>query len=96
MPEFYRQLRALGLSLEETVNRMTLKPAERFELKSRGIISKGAFADIVIWDESEFKGNSTYVMPHQFSSGVDCVIVNGSISYNKGSFTGKRAGRMIV
>ena len=96
MPEFYRQLRALGLSLEETVNRMTLKPAERFELKSRGIISKGAFADIVIWDESEFKGNSTYVMPHQFSSGVDCVIVNGSISYNKGSFTVKRAGRMIV
>lgn len=96
MPEFYRYLRELGFSLEETVNRMTLKPAERFDLKSRGIISKGAFADIVVWDESEFKGNSTYIMPHQFSSGVDYVIVNGVISYKKGKFTDNRAGRMLV
>ena len=92
MPEFYRRLRLLGFSLEEAVRRMTLMPAERFQIKSRGVIRKGAFADIAIWDEKEFTASASYDSPHRFSSGVDCVVVNGSVPYRNGKFTGDRGG----
>jgi N-acyl-D-amino-acid deacylase len=95
MPEFFRRLRSLGFSLESSVRRMTSMPSERFEIKSRGVLRKGAFADVVVWSENEFVGRATYGSPHEFSTGVDCVVVNGTVSYRCGKFTGNRAGRMI-
>lgn len=95
MPEFFRRLRSLGFSLEEAVKRMTSMPSERFEIKSRGVLRKGAFADVVVWSENEFAGRATYSSPHEFSTGVDYVVVNGTVSYRCGKFTGNRAGRMI-
>lgn len=96
MPEFYRRLRKLGFTLEDTVKRMTSMPAERFGIKSRGVIKRGALADIVVWSEKEFIGRATYETPHNFSEGVDCVIVNGTIPYRNGKFTGNRGGRLIT
>ena len=95
MPEFYRRVRELGFSREETVARMTGVPARRFGLKGRGEIGKGAFADIVVWREGDFAAKSTYVEPHQFTGGVELVMVNGSIPYRNGRFTGDRAGRFL-
>ena len=96
MPEFYRRLRKLGFTLEDTVKRMTSLPAERFGLKSRGVIKRGALADIVVWSEKEFIGSATYETPHNFSEGVECVLVNGTIPYRNGKFTGNRGGRLIT
>lgn len=95
MPEFYRRVRALGFSREETIARMTGVPAGRFGLKGRGVIEKGAFADIVVWREDSFVAKSTYVVPHRFTGGVELVMVNGSIPYRDGRFTGDRAGRFL-
>ena len=95
MPEFYRRVRELGFSREETVARMTSVPAERFGLRGRGVIAKGAFADLVVWKEDEFRIRSTYVEPHQFTSGVVCAMVNGTIPYRDGKFTGERGGRFL-
>ena len=95
MPEFYRRVRALGFSCEETVARMTSVIADRFGIKGRGRIEKGAFADLVIWDEAVFKAKSTFTNPHQFTGGVRCVMVNGTIPYRDGAFTGDRGGRFL-
>ncbi|MBQ0032617.1 MAG: amidohydrolase family protein [bacterium] len=95
MPEFYRRVRALGFSREETVARMTSAIADRFGIRGRGRIEKGAFADLVIWNEAEFKAKSTFTDPHQFTSGVKCVMVNGTIPYRDGKFTGNRGGRFL-
>ena len=95
MPEFYRRVRALGFSREETVARMTSVVADRFGIKGRGRIETGAFADLVIWDEAEFKAKATFTEPHQFTGGVRCVIVNGTIPYRDGAFTGDRGGRFL-
>ena len=51
MPEFYRRVRALGVSREEAVARMTSVIADRFAIPNRGRIAAGAFADIVVWKE---------------------------------------------
>ena len=95
MPEFYRRVRALGVSREAAVARMTSAVADRFGIKNRGRIAAGAFADIVVWNEDEFKAKATYIAPHQFSGGVKAVVVNGVVSYADGVFTGSRAGRFL-
>ena len=95
MPEFYRRVRKLGFSREETVARMTSVIADRFGIKGRGRIEKGAYADLVIWNEAEFKARATFTDPHQFTGGVRCVMVNGTIPYRDGTFTGDRGGRFL-
>ena len=95
MPEFYRRVRALGFSREETIARMTSVPARRFGIRGRGVLEKGAFADIAVWSEGEFASAATYVEPHKFASGVKCVMVNGTVPYANGSFTGERGGRFL-
>jgi len=95
MPEFYRRVRALGVSREEAIARMTSVPARRFGIAHRGIIERGAFADIAIWKEDEFSSSATYVEPHKFSRGVKAVVVNGAVSYTEGKFSGNRAGRFL-
>ena len=95
MPEFYRRVRALGVSREAAVARMTSAVADRFGIKNRGRIAAGAFADIVVWNEDEFKAKATYIAPHQFSGGVKAVVVNGAVSYSDGKFTGNRSGRFL-
>jgi len=95
MPEFYRRLRALGVPREEAVARMTSVPAERFGIRRRGILERGAFADVAVWREDDFRGNATYAVPHQFSSGMEAVVVNGVVTYRDGKSTGERAGRFL-
>ena len=95
MPEFYRRVRELGFSREETVARMTSVIADRFGIRGRGRIEKGAYADLVVWNEAEFKAKATFTDPHRFTGGVRCVMVNGTIPYRDGVFTGARAGRFL-
>ncbi len=95
MPEFYRRLRALGATREEAVARMTSVPARRFGIRGRGVVERGAFADLAVWREDEFAGVATYASPHRFSRGVRCVMVNGSVPYRDGRFTGERSGEFL-
>ena len=95
MPEFYRRVRELGFSREATVARMTSVIADHFGIKGRGRIEKGAFADLVVWSEAEFKAKATFTEPHQFTGGVRCVMTNGVVSYRDGKFTGNRGGRFL-
>lgn len=95
MPEFYRRVRALGVSREDAIARMTSVPARRFGIAHRGVIEKGAFADLAIWKEGEFASKATYVEPHQFSRGVKAVVVNGAVSYADGKFSADRTGRFL-
>ena len=95
MPEFYRRVRALGFSREETIARMTGVIAKRFEIPRRGTLERGNFADIVVFREEDFKIRSTFADPHRFTTGVELVMVNGEIPYRAGEFTGSRSGRFL-
>ena len=95
MPEFYRRVRALGFSREETVARMTSVPARRFDIRGRGTLEKGAFADLVVWKEDAFRATATFSDPHRFSDGVRLVMVNGTVPFRDGKLTGSRGGRFL-
>jgi N-acyl-D-amino-acid deacylase len=64
-------------SLEDAVYKLTSGPAKRFGLTDRGIIQTGAHADLVVFDADTVADLATYTDPHQFSVGIEQVIVNG-------------------
>jgi N-acyl-D-amino-acid deacylase len=83
------------LSLEEAVRRMTSLPAQKFQLKDRGLLREGMAADIVIFDESQVQDKSTFVQPHQYSQGFHYVFVNGKPVVEKSVHTGMRSGSIL-
>jgi N-acyl-D-amino-acid deacylase len=83
------------ISLEEAVRRMTSLPAQKFQLKDRGLLKEGMAADIVIFDEKEVKDMSTYEQPHAYSKGFHFVIVNGVVTVENEKHNGTRAGKAL-
>lgn len=76
------------LSLEETIFKLSLGPAQKMGLKKRGSIAPGNFADLVIFDDSTVSDRSTYENPYQFSQGIQHVFVNGQPVVTDGKITG--------
>lgn len=58
---------------------MTTLPAEKIGLTNRSHIQEETFADLVIFDFTTIKDNSTYTDPHHFPSGIKYVLINGEI-----------------
>jgi N-acyl-D-amino-acid deacylase len=83
------------LTLSEAVRKMTSLPAQVFRLKNRGKIGPGMFADIVIFDYKTFKNKATFSDPHQYSQGLEYVIVNGEIAVKDNKLTDKLPGIII-
>jgi N-acyl-D-amino-acid deacylase len=83
------------LSLEEAVRRMTSLPAQKFQLKNRGLVKEGMTADLVVFDAATVSDVSTYDNPHQYSTGFHYVIVNGNIVVDNKTHTGVRSGKVI-
>ena len=64
-------------SLEEAISKMTGKSAQRFGIKDRGVIAGGNRADLVIFDYSKIKDNTTFKDLERPPSGIKHVFVNG-------------------
>lgn len=83
------------MSLEEAIRRMSSLPANKFNLKERGILKEGFVADIVVFDEQEVTDMATFENPHQFSKGFKYVFVNGAMTVDNGIHNGVRKGMAI-
>ncbi|MCI4624341.1 MAG: D-aminoacylase [Candidatus Magnetoovum sp. WYHC-5] len=84
------------LPLETAIYKMTGLAASTFDIKHRGVIAKGAFADIVIFNPEEFKDMATYDNPKQKPVGLEHLFVNGVLTVFNNQLTGKRAGRVLM
>jgi N-acyl-D-amino-acid deacylase len=96
-PRFLGRLRRAYplISLEQTVQRMTENPARRFGLQGRGVLKKGNFADIVVFDPERIIDNATYDDPVQFPTGIPHVVVNGQVAVDHERCTGVLAGQAV-
>lgn len=83
------------ISLTEAIRRMTSLPAQKFQLKDRGLLKEGMAADIVIFNENEVKDVSTFAQPHAYSKGFYYVLVNGQLTVENEKHTGARAGKAL-
>jgi len=83
------------LSLGSAIRSMTSLPAEVYNLKSRGVIKEGNFADITIIDLDKLTDKATYLKPHQYSEGITHLLINGVLAIDDGKTTGNSGGRRI-
>jgi N-acyl-D-aspartate/D-glutamate deacylase len=84
------------IELPFAIRSMTSLPASVYGLKDRGVLRKGAWADILIFDPTAIKDTATYLEPHQLAEGVAYALVNGEIERDAGGFTGKLGGRVLT
>ena len=93
LTRYVRDLAAI--SIEQAVCKMTSLPAKHFNLKKRGMIAEGYYADINVFDINALKVNATISDPCHYCEGMYYVIVNGVPTIVEGEHTGIRAGKVI-
>jgi N-acyl-D-amino-acid deacylase len=84
-----------ALSIEEAVRKLSALPADNLSLKDRGRLQSGYFADVVVFDPNTIQDHATYERPHQLSTGVSYVVVNGKLALEDGKPTGAASGRVV-
>ncbi|HJU92394.1 MAG TPA: amidohydrolase family protein, partial [Pyrinomonadaceae bacterium] len=83
------------LSLETAIHKATGAPAARVGLRDRGLLREEMFADVTIFDAGKIIDRATFESPNQYPAGIEYVLVNGTISVDKGQRTAALAGRML-
>ncbi|MBA3464804.1 MAG: D-aminoacylase [Deltaproteobacteria bacterium] len=83
------------VSLEDAIRRMTSLPAANLNIKERGTLKPKFFADVVVFDPATIHDHATFDEPHQYSTGVKHVFVNGTQVLRDGEHTGKTPGRVV-
>ena len=83
------------LTWEDAIRKMTSAVADRLSLRDRGVLRAGAYADVVIFDPETVTDNATFDQPHQLSTGVRDVWVNGARVVSDGEHTGATPGRIV-
>ena len=83
------------LPMQEAIRRLTALPAENLKLRARGKLVPGYYADIVIFDPEKIQDHATFDKPHQYSTGVRDVFVNGVQVLRNGEHTGALPGRVV-
>jgi len=83
------------IPLEEAVRRLTSLPAQNLKLDRRGSLKPDYYADIVIFDPARIQDHATFEQPHQYSTGMVHVFVNGVQVLKDGEHTGAKPGRVV-
>ena len=83
------------MSLEEGIRRLTSLPATNMKLDRRGALKPGHYADVVVFDPKTIQDHATFDKPHQYSTGVAHVFVNGVQVLKAGEHTGATPGRFV-
>ena len=83
------------IPLAEAVRRLSSLPAETLRLDRRGALKPGYFADVVVFDAARIQDHATFDKPHQYSTGVIHVFVNGRQVLKNGEHTGAKPGQVV-
>ncbi|MCR4402645.1 MAG: amidohydrolase family protein [Firmicutes bacterium] len=100
MVTFMKQARRAGVRLEEIIRRMTSFPAKQFRIGDRGVLEPGKAADVIVFDPDTLSYPSLDAMdysdPYKRASGMDYVIVNGTVVMAHGKQLDARPGRPVT
>ena len=90
---YVRERNVLGL--EEAIRKMSSATALRLHIMDRGLLKPGMKADLVLFDPAKIGSPATYAEPHQISTGIHSVFVNGSAVWQDGKHTGALPGEIV-
>jgi N-acyl-D-aspartate/D-glutamate deacylase len=74
---------------------MTAEPARRLGLADRGVLGVGAVADVVVFDPSTVIDNVGFGERPRAPTGVDVVVVGGTVVLADGVIGQERPGRVL-
>ena len=83
------------ITLEEAIRRLSTLPATNLKIKKRGSLQVGYYADLAIFDPQKIADHATFEKPHQYSTGMVHVFVNGTQVLENGEHTNARPGRIV-
>jgi len=83
-------------SLENAIHRMTGATAANFNIKQRGLIKTGFYADLVLFNPDTITDHATYESPELPSEGIDSVMVNGAFTFTQSQITEARPGKLLM
>ena len=83
------------ITLPDAIRKLSKLSAEKLHIKKRGELKQGYYADLVIFDPAKVEDHATYENPHQYSTGIIDVFVNGVRVLKNGEHTGATPGRFI-
>jgi N-acyl-D-amino-acid deacylase len=83
------------LPMEEAIRRLTSLPARNLKIRQRGELEPGYFADVAVFDPVTISDKATYEKPHQYSTGMIHVFVNGKLVLNNGRHTRANPGQVV-
>jgi N-acyl-D-aspartate/D-glutamate deacylase len=84
------------LPLEQAVAKMTGQTAAVLGLNERGLVKPGYRADLVLFDPDTVRDRATYEDPEAPAVGIDCVMVNGQVTYENGKLSDSTPGRFLA
>ncbi|HLW43114.1 MAG TPA: amidohydrolase family protein, partial [Candidatus Acidoferrales bacterium] len=83
------------LTLPEAIRKFSALAAQREHLTDRGVLKKGMWADVVVFDPAKVHDVGTYEKPNQLSVGMDYVLVNGVPVIANGKMTNALPGKVL-
>ena len=83
------------LSLSDAIAKMTVLPARRLGLQSKGHLDVGADADITIFDYDAIQDRATFEEPALPPEGIDYVLIGGEMVLKKGVILKDTCGKSV-
>lgn len=83
------------IPIEEAIRKLTSLPAANLKIKKRGMLMSGYFADLAVFDPIAIQDHATFENPHQYSTGMLYVLVNGTFVLENGEHTGAKPGKVV-
>ena len=83
------------IPLEEAIRKLTSQPAGNLRIRRRGELRSGYYGDVVVFDPATIQDHATFEVPHQYSTGMHHVFVNGEQVLADGEHTGATPGRVV-
>jgi N-acyl-D-amino-acid deacylase len=83
------------ITLEEAIRKLAALPARTLRIERRGELKVGFYADVLVFDPDTIQDHATFIEPHQYTTGMRHVFVNGVQVLKDGEHTGATPGRVV-